>query len=139
MLKSGFAGESEYVKTNGQPKNQGKETSCGLVHSIATNIGKEFLKLVAIHFPHHHRLHKICNKTNIKVSKCCMPNMAAIISRQNKIALQNRADPRRTTIPCNCRNKANYLWKKNAAKAPLYKATLKSNGMARHYYGCSET
>ena len=69
-----------------------------------------------------------------------MPNMAAIISKHNKIALQNKAVFRRTTPPCNCRNKANCpLEGKCRESSIIYKATLKSNGIARHYYGCSET
>ena len=158
MLKSGFAGELKYVKSNGSAKRSRKidivwfnppysknqhwkePTSCGLTHHVKTNIGKEFLKLVAIHFPHHHQQHKICNKNNIKVSYSCMPNMAAIISKQSKIALQSRADPHRTTPPCNCRNKANYpLEGKRCKSSIVYKVTVKSNGIARHCYGCSET
>ena len=69
-----------------------------------------------------------------------MSNMAAIVSKHNKIALQNRAVFRRTTPPCNCRNKANCpLEGKCHESSIIYKATLKSNGTARHYYGCSET
>ena len=69
-----------------------------------------------------------------------MPNMAAIISKHNKIALQNRADPRRTTPPCNCRNKANCLSEGKCRECSIiYKATLKSNGISRHFYSCSET
>ena len=139
-----FAGELEYVKTNGSAKSSIKKNIVWFnpLYSdhVKTNIGKEFLKLVAIHFPHHHRLHKTCNKNNIKVSCSCMPNMAAIMSKHNKIALQNRTDPRRTTPPCNCRNKANCpLEGKCRESSIIYKATRKSNGIARHYYGCSET
>ena len=66
--------------------------------------------------------------------------MAAIISKHNKIALQNRANSRRTTPPCNRRNTANCpLEGKCRESSIIYKATLKSNGIARHYYGCSET
>ena len=73
-------------------------------------------------------------------SYSCMPNMAAIISKHNKILLQNRADPRRTTPPCNCGNKVNCpLEGKCRQSSFIYKASLKSNGIARHYYGCSET
>ena len=144
MLKSGFADELEYVKTNGFAKRSRKRNIVWFnppySDHVKTNIGKEFLKLVAIHFPHHHRLHKICNKNNIKVSYSCMPNMAAIISKHNKIALQNRTVFRRTTPPCNCRDKANCPLEGNCRKSSnIYNATLKSNGKARHYYGCSET
>ena len=107
----GFAGELEYVKINGSAKRSRKRNivwfNSPYSDHVKTNIGKEFLKLVAIHFSQHHRLHKICNKNNIKLSYSCMPNMAAIISKHSKIVLQNRADPRRTTPSCNCKNKAN--------------------------------
>ena len=143
-IESGFAGELEYVKTNGSAKRSRKRNVVWFnppySDHVKTNIGKEFLKLVAIHFPYHHRLHKICNKNNIKVSYSCMPNMAAIISKHNKNTLQNRAVFRRTTPPCNCRNKVNCpLEGKCRESSIIYKATLKSNGIARHYYGCSET
>ena len=69
-----------------------------------------------------------------------MPHMAAIISMHNKIALQNRANPRRTTPPCNCRNKENCpLEGKCRESSIIYKATQKFNGTAKHKYGCSET
>ena len=69
-----------------------------------------------------------------------MPNIVAIISKHNKIALHNRAGPRRTTPPCNCRNKANCPLQGNCRESSImYKATLKSNGIARHCYGYSET
>ena len=74
------------------------------------------------------------------MSYSCMPNMADIISKHNKIALQNRADPHCTTPPCNCRNKANCpLEGKCLESSIICKAVLKCNGIARHYYGCSET
>ena len=54
--------------------------------------------------------------------------------------LQNRAEPCRTTPPCNCRNKANCpLEGKCRENSIICKATLKFNGIARQYYGCSET
>ena len=65
MLKNGFAGELEYVKTNGSAKRSRKRNVVWFNPSysdyVKTNIGNEFLKLVANHFPHHHRLRKIFN------------------------------------------------------------------------------
>ena len=53
---------------------------------------------------------------------------------------RNRVRTVGTTPPCNCRNKANYLLEGKCCESSIiYKATLKSNGTARHYYGCSET
>ena len=125
MLKSGFAGEFEYVKTNSFANRSRKRNIMWFdppySDHVKTNIGKEFLKLVTIYFPYHHQLHKIWNKNNIKVSYSCMPNMAVIISKHNKISLQNRADPHHTTPPCTIVGiKPTAFWKENAAKVPLY-------------------
>ena len=66
-----------------------------------------------------------------------MPNMAAIISKHNKITLQNRANPRHTTLSCSCWNKVNcpFFGRKMLQKLHycIYRATLKSNGIARQY------
>ena len=51
---------------------------------VQTNIGKAFLNLINKDFPAHHKLHKICNKFNIKLSYSCMPNMISIINNHNK-------------------------------------------------------
>ena len=55
-------------------------------------------------------------------------------------SLLSRADFRRTTPPCNCRNKANCPLEGKCRKSSIInKATMKSTGITRHYYGCSET
>jgi len=60
---------------------------------VETNIGREFLRLVDKHFSKHHRLHKICNHQNIKISYCCISNMHAIISAHNKRLLSKEQRP----------------------------------------------
>ena len=47
--------------------------------NISTNIAKIFLKLVDKHFPRIHRLHKIFNRNNIKVSYSCISNVQQLI------------------------------------------------------------
>ena len=107
---------------------------------VKTNISKVFLHLLEKHFRPHHCLHKICNKNNIKVSYSCMPNMAAIISRHNKAFLPQRTEPANTVPPCNCRAKTSCLMKGLCCESYIiYKATLTSDGIAKNYYGCSET
>ena len=44
--------------------------------NISTNIRKFFQNLVNKHFPRRHKLHKIFNKNNLKVSYNCMKNIA---------------------------------------------------------------
>ena len=66
--------------------------------------------------------------------------MAAIISKHNKKLLSNRAKSSCFTPPCNCRNKTSSPLKGNCHQSSIiYKATLKSGDVAKHYYGCSET
>ena len=52
--------------------------------NLETNIGEEFLKLIDIHFPKDHKLYKIINRKNIKVSYSCTPNINSIISTHNR-------------------------------------------------------
>ena len=108
--------------------------------NVETNIGRTFLRLLNKHFPIHHRLHKICNKNNVKVSYSCLPNMAAIISRHNKTLLDNKFNPTKATPPCNCRNKTSCPLKGKCRESSIiYKATLTTDSTTKNYYGCSET
>ena len=95
MHRSGHTGKLEY--TDNLDSKKKKKRKCNITwfnppfsEHVKTNIGKEFLRLLAKHFPLHPRLHKICNKFNVKVSYSCMPNMVVIISRHNKIVLSNK-------------------------------------------------
>ena len=51
---------------------------------VKTNIGKKFFQLLHRNFPPHHRLHKIINRSTVKISYSRMPNMASHISSHNK-------------------------------------------------------
>ena len=69
-----------------------------------------------------------------------MPNMAAIISRHNKALLAQRTEPANTVPPFNCRAKTSCPMKGLCHKSSIiYKVTLTSDGIAKNYYGCSET
>ena len=69
-----------------------------------------------------------------------MPNMAAIISRHNTALLVQRTEPASTVPPCNCRAKTirpmKGLYRESSI---IYKANLTTDGIAKNYYGCSET
>ena len=108
--------------------------------SVKTNIGKEFFRLLSKHFPSHRKLRKICNKNSVKLSYSCMPNVATIISSNNKALLRKEAtqpDP----LPCNCRDKSNCpLDGRCRKKSLVYKATVHvSNSNAMMYYGLCKT
>ena len=51
---------------------------------VSTNVGKMFLNLIEKHFPRSSKLHKIFNKSTVKVSYSCTQNMSQIIKGHNK-------------------------------------------------------
>ena len=67
-----------------------------------TNQGKIFLSLIGQHFPSHHKLHKLFDQNNVKISYSCLPNTKSIIHAHNrKIPYPSSTIGRRT---CNCIN-----------------------------------
>ena len=105
--------------------------------TVKTNIGKIFLGLVANHFPTNHKLHKIFNKNNIKVSYSCMRNVKSVIQRHNSRALQqsqqNTDTPQRQ---CNCRVKANCpLNGECLAASIVYQAEVTTQNQTHTYIG----
>ena len=104
---------------------------------VKTDIGRTFLKLVKKHFPKTHRLHKIFNRSTIKVSYCCTQNMGAIISQHNAKVLSTPS--KKETKPCNCRVKANCPLSGNCLSSCIvYKAQVTTNQSTFTYYGASE-
>ena len=72
-------------------------------NQASPNIGKAFFYLLRKQFPINHRLYKIYNKNNIKVSDNCTRNLENIIAAQNnKLINQHESPPK--IQPCNCRN-----------------------------------
>ena len=71
--------------------------------NVRTNIANKFLQLISRHFPKGHKLHKIFNRNNVKVSYSCMPNVGSIISSHNKSVLESYKAP--CTFGCNCLKK----------------------------------
>ena len=52
--------------------------------NVRTNIGKNFLLLIDKHFPNAHKLSKVFNWNNVKVSYSSMPNVVIINNSHNK-------------------------------------------------------
>ena len=76
--------------------------------NVETNIGHELENLITKHFLKRHRFHRICNRSNIKISYSRMPNMSAVISSHKKKLLSTlpKTDRPPTAHPkCNCRIK----------------------------------
>ena len=63
------------------------------------------MKLIDKHFPNYHPLRKIVNRSTVKVSYKCMPNIRQQISRHNQCVKKAEEVP--TQPGCNCRNSEN--------------------------------
>ena len=63
---------------------------------------KILLNLIEKNFPRSGKLHKIFNKTTVKVSYSCTQNMSQIIKGHNKRIIQKETQE---TLECNCRVK----------------------------------
>ena len=71
--------------------------------NIATNVGQEFLKLIDFHFPPGDKLHSVLNRSTVKVSYRCLPNMGAQVAKHNaKILNSSKNAPTRAPPSCNC-------------------------------------
>ena len=105
--------------------------------NVSTDIARQFLKLIDMHFPKNHKFHKLFNRNNMKVSYSCMPSMGSIISSHNARTL---AVPQVVTRTCNCKNPDNCpLNGECLATSIVYKATVTAVGKpAKTYFGLSE-
>ena len=52
--------------------------------NVSTNIGKKFFTLLGKHFPKTHRLHKLFNPNNVKVSYSSLSNFKSVITGYDK-------------------------------------------------------
>ena len=106
---------------------------------VKTNIARNFLQLLDKHFPPGHKLHKIFNRNNVKVSYGCTPNAASIINSHNKKILENQ--PSNMTAECNCRVKDSCpLQGKCQTENVVYLAqvTNRKNSERKCYIGLTE-
>ena len=107
--------------------------------NFVTNIGKEFFKLLQLHFPKQHPLHSIFNKNTVKLSYSCTTNMYNILKAHNAKILLKDIKKDEEEKGCNCRNKAacpvaNKCLKTNV----VYKATVNYEDKTQHYIGMTE-
>ena len=107
--------------------------------NVRTNVGKIFLSLVKKHFPPHHKLHKLFNKNNIKVSYSCMDSIEKIINNHNSAILRPNTPPNISAKKCNCRKpKKCPLNEECLTSCIVYKATVSSKKTEKCYYGSVE-
>ena len=107
--------------------------------NVATNVGLSFLKILDEEFPKGHVLHKIFNRTTVKISYSCMLNLKRKLDGHNKSTLRktNIVPPK----AFNCRQPAHCLLDGNCLKsAVIYQATVatEDNRPAETYGGLTE-
>ena len=110
LKNSGYNETIKYIPS--QPKRQSPKRQIIWFNSpysanVKTNVGRNFMRLVDKHFPRYHIYHKLFNRSNIKLSYSCMPNMNNIIRKHNSSVMKDPIPP--TTKTCNCRKKQTAL------------------------------
>lgn len=107
LKNSGYNHKFKYNPTNRTPQSKNKNRKRNIIwcnppynSNVTTNVGKYFLNLLKIYFPKDHKLNKIFNKNNVKISYSCMPNMESIITAHNKNIMYKNDTPLLKT--CNC-------------------------------------
>ena len=144
LEESGFSHHLKYIP----PQNSNRRTRRRNIiwfnppycKSVKTNIGRHFLKLVNKHFPSHHKLHKMLNKNNVKVSYSCLDNVGSKISQHNKSILSPKKEEAVKTCSCPKKDKPNCpLQGRCLSSSIVYKATVKTEEDVKHYIGLCET
>ena len=106
--------------------------------NVATNIGREFFKLLQLHFPKQHPFHCIFNKNTVKLSYSCTTNMDNIVKAHNAKTLSKDENPG-DAKDCNCRDRtACPVANKCLTTNVVYKATVKYEDKTQYYVGMTE-
>ena len=107
--------------------------------NVKTNIGKEFLKIIAKCFPRSNKLYKIFNKNTLKLSYSCMPNVKSLIAGSNK-RLRRKNNNHVEERKCNCpRNAECPLGGECLTKDIVYQATVTCQEKEETYVGVTAT
>ena len=110
--------------------------------TVETDIGRMFLQLIDRHFQRNHKYHGIFNRTTVKVSYGCMPNIGSIISSHNKKVLEDTKSLEIGACNCQARNRNNCPLEGHCLTTNvMYEATVKSSEVDyadRTYIGISE-
>ena len=106
--------------------------------NVATSIGREFFKLLQLHFPKQHPFHCIFNKNTVKLSYSCTTNMDNIVKAHSAKILskdENHGDAK----DYNCRDRtACPVANKCLTTNVVYKATAKYEDKTQYYVGMTE-
>ena len=98
--------------------------------NLKTNVGQKFLRLLDKHFPRGSILHPLINRTKVKLSYRCLPNMGARISQHNSRIIGKKPEE----MTCNCRDQCPFPGKCRTDKV-IYRATVETNDKVETYVG----
>ena len=141
LKKSGYTTNLKYEPTTQKRNNRKRKTiwfNPPYSENVKTNIGKEFLRILQRNFHPSHKFRKLFNKSNVKVSYSCLPNMENIIKKHNARVINS--EKRTEGRSCNCTNKSNCPLDGECCKSCIiYKAEVTSGQDTKIYYGAAET
>ena len=87
LVSSGYNEKIQYSGNQGTRKRQRKRNitwfNPPFSKSVSTDVARRFLRLLDRHFPKKSELHKLFNRSTVKVSYSTMPSMARIIFKKN--------------------------------------------------------
>ena len=109
---------------------------------VKTRIGHIFFNILDKNFPRNHKFHRLFNRSNVKLSYSCMPNMGRIIKSHNEKVLQHQnQEETPDNRSCNCMRPSECPLNGNClVENIIYKATISSPGIAnKHYFGACAT
>ena len=105
---------------------------------VETNVGRKFLALIDKHFPPGHILHPVINRSTVKVSYRCLPNMGSIIAKHNSKILKKEATVDARTLPrCSCQKSVRESCPVPGAcdtNGVVYQTTINSNDDSQESY-----
>ena len=147
LIKAGYNHKLTYQKHD-QKKDNSQQPKWQIIwfnppysKNITTKVRKYFLSLIDKHFSPHHKLHKLFNGINVKISCSCLPNVKSIIKAHNrKILYPSPTIGRRT---CDCINISQYPLQQNClSNNIIYQANINpvgENSETKIYYGIWQT
>ena len=138
LKKANYTYEIKFSKNDKKTSSKTRKRKCLYFNppynlSVTTNIGAKFLKLISKHFGKDHPYRKIFNRSNVKISYCCGPNIKTIINGHNRKLLDKKDQP---DPKCNCRAaSACPVEGKCQTKNVIYRASVTANNTEKHYVG----
>ena len=101
---------------------------------VKTDVGRKFLNLLDLHFPTGHRYAGLFNRSKVKVSYSCMPNIESLIKSHNKSILNPQH--REPDAGCSCQVPASCPLNGNCLIGSVtYSALVTARNREQIYYG----